>query len=165
MSLRGRRTLAAACLAAALLRGGPGAAEDPPPSAAARPAVAVLDAYFPSGRRHQALATLAASEPLPPGESLRVRELGRDEHTSHHLVWIRDREAPHRHDRHDLLVVILRGHGGMRLGDEERPVGEGSILYVPRGTAHAFRNASPDVAVAYAVYTPAFDGNDRVPVP
>jgi mannose-6-phosphate isomerase-like protein (cupin superfamily) len=28
----------------------------------------------------------------------------------------------------------------MRLGVDERPVGEGSILYVPRGAVHAFRN-------------------------
>ena len=78
------------------------------------------------------------------------------------FAQIRDREQPHRHDRHDLLVVILRGYGFMRLGDEERAVGEGSILYVPRGTPHAFRNASGAVAVAYAVYAPAFDGRDRV---
>jgi mannose-6-phosphate isomerase-like protein (cupin superfamily) len=59
---------------------------------------------------------------------------------------------------------MLRGHGAMRLGADERAVGEGSILYVPRGTPHAFRNASPDPAAAYAVYAPAFDGTDRVPV-
>ena len=52
----------------------------------------------------------------------------------------------------------------MRLGNEERPVGEGSILYVPRGTVHAFRNAAEQPAVAYAVYAPAFDGQDRVEV-
>lgn len=132
--------------------------------AAGAPPPAVLDAQLPGGRRHEALAALAASAPLAAGEDFRVTEIGRDAHTSHHLVWIRDREQPHRHDRHDLLVVILRGWGGMRVGAEERPVGEGSILYVPRGTPHAFRNASGEVAVAYAVYAPAFDGQDRVPV-
>ncbi len=91
-------------------------------------------------------------------------EIGRDEHTSHHLVAIRDRETPHRHDRHDLFVVILRGHGAMRIGTEERPVGIDSILYVPRGTAHAFRNDSGEPAFAYAVYAPAFDGSDRTTV-
>ena len=61
--------------------------------------------------------------------------------------------------------VVLRGHGRMRLGAEQRPVGEGSILYVPRGAVHAFHNDSPEPAVAYAVYVPAFDGRDRVDVP
>jgi mannose-6-phosphate isomerase-like protein (cupin superfamily) len=131
-------------------------------SAATSPAT--LDALFPDGRRTESLLALAASETLAPGEDLRLREIGRDANTSHHLLWIRDREQPHRHDRHDLFVVMLRGHGFMRLGDAERAVGEGSILYVPRGTPHAFRNASGAVAVAYAVYAPAFDGTDRVPV-
>jgi mannose-6-phosphate isomerase-like protein (cupin superfamily) len=153
-----RRARCAALAALALALVAPATA----PPRAARPAP-VLDALFPDGRRNETLAALAASEPLADGEDFRVRQIGRDAHTSHHLVWIRDREQPHRHDRHDLFVVVLRGWGAMRLGGEERPVGEGSILYVPRGTAHAFRNQSPDVAVAYAVYAPAFDPADRVP--
>jgi mannose-6-phosphate isomerase-like protein (cupin superfamily) len=149
-----RRIGGALCAAAALV----GCA------AATAPAPAVLDAVFPDARRTEALAALAASETLAPDEGFRLREVGRDAHSSHHLVWIRDREVPHRHDRHDLLVVMLRGHGFMRQGAEERAVGEGSVLYVPRGTPHAFRNASGEAAVAYAVYTPGFDGRDRVDV-
>lgn len=132
--------------------------------AAADDAPAVLDALLPEGRLTARLSELAARWGLAPDEEFKVTEVGRDASTSHHLVWIRDREVPHRHDAHDLFVVILKGHGGMRLEDEERPVGEGSILYIPRGTVHAFRNASAEPAVAYAVYAPAFDGKDRVPV-
>ncbi len=129
----------------------------PPPTGAD----AMLDALLPEGRRTESLQSLAASQTLEPGENIRIVELGRDAHSSHHLVWIRDREIPHRHDRHDLLVVMLRGYGGMRIGADERSVGTGSILYVPRGAAHAFRNEASEPAVAYAVYTPAFDGRDR----
>ena len=78
------------------------------------------------------------------------------------MVSIRGAEVPHRHERHDLLVVLLKGFGSMRLADEVSTVGEGSILYIPRGTPHAFTNRSDAVAVAYAVYLPAFDGTDRV---
>jgi mannose-6-phosphate isomerase-like protein (cupin superfamily) len=125
----------------------------------------VLDALFPSGRETVALATLAERATLAPGADFRVIELARDTESSQHLVAIRRAEIPHRHDHHDLLVVILRGHGRMRLGADERPVGEGSILYVPRGSVHAFRNESAEPAVAYAVYIPAFDGRDRVEGP
>jgi len=125
----------------------------------------VLDALFPSGRETLALAALAERVTLAPGEELRVVELARDASTSHHLVAIRGQETPHRHDHHDLLVVMLRGHGRMLLGAEERAVGEGSILYVPRGSVHAFRNESAEPAVAYAVYVPAFDGRDRLTAP
>jgi mannose-6-phosphate isomerase-like protein (cupin superfamily) len=127
-------------------------------------APAVLDAATPTGRITLPLAQLAAQEGLAPGEDFKIRELFRDAGTSQHVVWIRDREQPHRHDRHDLVVVILKGEGFMRLGDEERAVGVGSILYVPRGMVHAFRNTANEPAAAYAIYTPAFDGKDREPV-
>ena len=125
---------------------------------------AVFDGLFPEGRKTLTLTRLAEEHPLGPDEGFKITEIGRDANSSHHLVWIRDREVLHRHDRHDLFVVILKGHGGMRLGNAEQPVGEGSILYVPRGTAHAFRNLSGQPALAYAVYAPAFDGKDRVVV-
>lgn len=140
---------AAACLGCAA------AAKNPSP---------MLDGLWPEGRRTTPLDELADRAPLSPGQDFRVVEVGRDAATSHHVVSIRTRETPHRHDRHDLWVVMLRGHGTMRLGEEARPVGEGSILWVPRGTPHAFANASDAPAVAYAVYAPPFDGADRVPV-
>ena len=130
--------------------------------AAAPAPPAVLDALFPGGRQTLSFEQLAARAALGPGEGIRVEELARDAATSHHVVAIRDRETPHRHDRHDLLIVMIEGHGFMRLGDAERPVGQGSILYVPRGTLHAFRNAGASPAVAYVVYLPPFDGRDRV---
>ena len=123
---------------------------------------AVLDALFGEERRNVALEALETRALLGPGENQRVVEIGRDAHTSHHVVSIRDRETPHRHDRHDLTLVILEGWGAMRIGDEERRVGQGSIVYVPRGTVHAFRNLSDAPATAYAIYSPAFDGKDRV---
>ena len=148
-----RHALAALAILAAAAGGALAAAPAAPP---------VLDALFPGGRQTLAFEQLAARAALGPGEDIRVEELARDGATSHHVVAIRDRETPHRHDRHDLLVVMIEGHGFMLLGDAERPVGQGSILYVPRGTLHAFRNASDSPAVAYVVYLPAFDGRDRV---
>ena len=146
----------ALCAALLAVVGASPATPEPPPAA--------LDALFPSGRLSVPLDALAARYPLPADVDFVVHEVARDAHSSHHVVWIRDREPPHRHDRHDLLVVIVRGFGTMRLGAETRPVGAGSILYVPRGTPHAFANASGAPALAYAVYAPAFDGQDRVPV-
>jgi mannose-6-phosphate isomerase-like protein (cupin superfamily) len=133
-------------------------------SPAPGPTPATLDALFPSGRLTLTLDALAAKYPLPPGKEFQVDEVGRDAHSSQHVVWIVDREVPHRHDTHDLFVVMVRGYGTMRLGAEKRPVGQGSILYVPRGTPHAFANESGEPALAYAVYFPAFDGKDRVTV-
>jgi len=123
---------------------------------------AVFDGVIAGERVTISFDELSKRAPLAAGEDFVVENLGRDEHTSHHIVSIRNREVPHRHDHHDLVVVMLRGDGAMLMGDQERPVGPGSILYVPRGTNHAFRNTSDQPAVAYAIYSPAFDPSDRV---
>jgi mannose-6-phosphate isomerase-like protein (cupin superfamily) len=127
----------------------------PPPS---------LDALFPGGRLRQSIDELLKSHPLEKGKTFQVTEVGRDANSSHHLVWIADREQPHRHDQHDLFVVVLRGWGTMRIGAETKPLGPGSLVYVPRATPHAFANESPEPAAAYAIYFPPFDGKDRQPV-
>ena len=134
---------------------------------AAEPAVKpppAVDALFANGRLTQPLAELLAAHPLEPGKNFQVIEIGRDAGSSQHLAWIADRESPHRHDTHDLFVVMLRGWGTMRIGAETRRVGEGSLIYVPRATPHAFTNLSGAPAASYAVYFPPFDGKDRVPV-
>lgn len=136
----------------------------PAPAPAADPPAAVFDVLLGGERRTEPLAELAQKVRLLPLQPARAVEIGRDDRTSHHAVAIRGAEDPHRHDHHDLIVVIAKGWGTMRLGDEERAVGEGSVLYVPRGTPHAFRNTSGRPALAYAIYSPAFDGRDRVPV-
>ncbi len=123
-----------------------------------------MDALLGAERVRIPLAALAERARLASGQDFRVVEVGRDAATSHHAVAIRTAETPHRHDRHELLVMIVRGHGTMRIGDATLPVGEGSLLYVPRGAVHAFANESGTPAVAYVVYAPPFDGADRVEV-
>ncbi len=124
-----------------------------------------IDALLGSERVRIPLAALAERAPLAPGQDFRAVELGRDAASSHHVVAIRSAETPHRHARHDLLVLIVRGHGTMRIGDAALPVGEGSLLYVPRGAVHAFTNQSGAPALSYAIYSPPFDGVDRADAP
>jgi len=150
---------ASAALAALLLGGSLAGCAT---SAGSHGGAPVLDALWPGGRTTLELARLATRAPLAAGEDFRAVEIARDGATSHHVVSIRNAEVPHRHDRHDLLVVLLQGHGSMRLGDDVRAIGANSVLYIPRGTPHAFTNHSDAPAVAYAVYLPAFDGKDRV---
>jgi len=157
MHTTSRRAALAGLGVAALLAGAAGVhAHDGPAPA--------LDALLGGSRVSIPLAELAARVPLADGQDFRVEELGRSESTSHHVAAIRTAEPLHRHDQHDLLVVLVRGHGTQRIGDETRPVGEGSVIFVPRGVPHAFTNAGPEPAVAYVVYAPPFDGKDRVQV-
>ncbi len=47
----------------------------------------------------------------------------------------------HREDE----VVIIHGPGRYRLGDEERVVGEGTVVFIPAGAPHGLANPGPDV--------------------
>jgi mannose-6-phosphate isomerase-like protein (cupin superfamily) len=125
---------------------------------------AVVDAVLAGQRLTVPFSELVARVPLAAGEGFKIAEIGRDGSSSHHIVALRGREPIHRHDLHDLLVITLEGHGSMLLGEQERAIGPRSIVYVPRGAVHAMRNLSPGVMYGYAVFTPPFDGKDRVPV-
>ncbi len=70
----------------------------------------------------------------------------------------------HSHQDHDLTAIILKGYGTLTIGDRKLELRPGSIVTIPRGTPHSFLNKSPEPAVAYAMFNPAFDNADFVPV-
>jgi mannose-6-phosphate isomerase-like protein (cupin superfamily) len=85
-------------------------------------------------------------------------------HSSHQLVQVRHAERPHLHATHDLSVRVLRGQGRMHLGDQVFSIAVGDTTFIPRGVPHYFENTGATPATLLAVFGPAFDGRDRVPV-
>ena len=61
---------------------------------------------------------------------------------------------PHRHLVEDELFFVYAGSISFTANDETRTVSAGESVFVPRGTAHAYRNDGPDDARMVAVYTP-----------
>jgi mannose-6-phosphate isomerase-like protein (cupin superfamily) len=92
---------------------------------------------------------------------VKVVDLGRSEALSNHLAIVQSSELPHRHNRHDSTVTILRGHGTMTIGGETRHVRAGAVMFIPRGVVHHYTNESDPPTVALVVYAPPFDGQDR----
>ena len=105
-----------------------------------------------------------SEHPLASDENIRVDELERDDTSSSHLVQIRDREPLHLHQQHDLEVMVRRGRGTLQLGSELVELKPGGLIGIPRGTPHAFINHSSQPAVAFAVFSPPFDGKDTIEV-
>lgn len=70
-------------------------------------------------------------------------------------------EEPHVHARHDLTVVLLRGHGVLVVEGRRYALTSGDVVHVLRGRVHAF--APQGNAVALAIFTPPLDGIDYVP--
>ena len=110
------------------------------------------------------LEKIIAENPLAPGENIKVITLGQGPAASHHVVQIRDREIPHLHKTHDATVVMLKGQGYLMLEQRRIDLAVGDVVYIPRGAAHYFTNTDREPTVAFATYTPAFDGKDIVPV-
>ncbi len=110
------------------------------------------------------VGALLAAHPPEVGRNITPFLLESSEHSSRHLVWVRDREAPHLHPRHDLVVVVLEGHGSLWVRDREVPMRAGDIATVPAGVPHWFVNLGDEPAAAFVVFSPPSDGGDNVPV-
>ena len=88
--------------------------------------------------------------------------LAEGRHASAALIQTRRAIPPHYHARHDEIVFVWEGQGKMRLGDEEILVEKGSLIFVPEGTVHSFLPVDEAGAAVVSVFSPPFDGKDRV---
>jgi quercetin dioxygenase-like cupin family protein len=124
----------------------------------------VTSTLYVGALRHGVDAFLTG-HPLAPGAEIRADEVGRSEAASLHLVQVRGRETPHRHERHDLVVHVLRGAGVLHLAGERLPMRAGDVVLVRRGVAHWFAADAGAMAIALVTFAPPLDAPDSVPVP
>jgi len=100
---------------------------------------------------------------VPAGVPLLAVKVGETAAASYHLIQVRAAERPHRHLDHDALITLLRGRGELHLGDRVLSLQCGDTVLIPRGTIHWFVNGSRHPAVAFATFSPPYDGQDMVP--
>ena len=109
---------------------------------------------------NNAIAQALRENPLEPGKNIKITLLNKDADCSYQLVQIRDKERLHRHNTHDVKVLLWRGKGAFLLGDKTLALKEGDLFEIPRGTPHAYTNEAGEPTVAVARFTPSFDGKD-----
>ena len=61
----------------------------------------------------------------------------------------------HVHANEDEFWFLIEGDLRFKLGDDVRMAPEGSFVYVPRGTPHAFQNAGDQPARILVMFTPS----------
>ena len=105
-----------------------------------------------------------AEQPVPANEALSVIELDRTPAASFHLVQIQTREPLHVHRRHDGTAILLEGEGTLILGKDHVKMKPGDVVTVPRNVLHAYINEGNAPSVVYVIFSPPFDGKDRVVV-
>ena len=69
-------------------------------------------------------------------------------------------QAVHGHPDNEQVYVIVRGRGVMQVGDEVEEVGEGTLVFIPPGAAHAIKNNSDEPLVFVSATSPPFDPNE-----
>ena len=65
-------------------------------------------------------------------------------------------QSSHKHAPEQVYVVV-RGRGLMRVGDEERSVAEGDLVYIPSNMTHSIENTSDRVLTYVSTATPNVD--------
>lgn len=98
--------------------------------------------------------------PLAAAEEVAMEPLLDELWLSAYAVAVDGEVGAHVHLRHEETVYVLEGRGRMLLGDTWHDVGAGDLIHVPRGTPHAFVSDGP--ATALSLFTPNFDGADRI---
>jgi len=117
-------------------------------------------------------------------KTIAVRRLHANEHTSMSLIRLAGAEQPHRHVKHDLVVVMLSGSARLHLGERIIDVHQGDIMEIPRGEMHWAENTGAHASEVYAIFSlpyfsppyfsppyfsppyfsPPYDGLDNIPV-
>ena len=77
------------------------------------------------------------------------------------ITWVEagpgSMQAVHGHPDNEQVYVIVRGLGVMQVGDDMQEVGEGTLVFIPPGAAHAIKNAGDEPLVFLSATSPPFD--------
>lgn len=76
------------------------------------------------------------------------------------VTWVEiapgGKQALHHHQA-EQAYVIIEGEGIMTVGDEEKPIKQGDIAYVPSDFMHGLKNTGEHTLIYVSVATPSFD--------
>src|SRR3989338_5366132 len=79
------------------------------------------------------------------------KDLGADAHSSRHLIYLKEPEKPHVHERSDLLVFVLKGKGSVHIRDQAFPIKKGDVVEIPQNTPHWAETENTGPMEVYAV--------------
>lgn len=109
---------------------------------------------------HANVESILRENPLAADQNIRVTDLGKADSVSYHVVQVRRGEPLHVHRFHDLSIFVYRGEGSMTMRTNMFTVVAGDMIFVPKGVAHKFVNASRQPSVAVVAFSPGLSGKD-----
>jgi quercetin dioxygenase-like cupin family protein len=111
------------------------------------------------------LLRILRQAPVAADEDLRAEPLVESEEFSAYLLQFRTGEPRHIHCGHDQTFIVYRGQGEIYIDDQRRVCRPGDVFHIPRGTPHYCVNTASEPLVVVNLFTPPFDGKDRIPLP
>jgi mannose-6-phosphate isomerase-like protein (cupin superfamily) len=106
--------------------------------------------------------SLLMAYPLAADQQLRSEQIAHDSLSSVQLTQIRGELESHRHLSHDENIWVIRGAGRLVLDGVKQKVTAGQMIHIPKGVSHSFHNMGSQPAVVISVFSPGFDGKDRI---
>jgi len=104
---------------------------------------------------------ILAENPIRPEEDVKITDLTETKTYSTHVMQCNADIKPQFHKKHDLVLYVVKGEGIVILADTRYRVGPGAAITIPRGTVYSLIKVGTDPFVAYATFSPPFDGYDR----
>lgn len=124
------------------------------------------DAKDVTGIIYCADVTLPEALRTPPQEKFAIaRFLDQTKRSTLQLAAVqRDRIPDHKHLTHDETVIIFfqQGFGFLRQDESVNPTEAVQIAHIPAGTVHSFEHQADGQSRAVSIFTPGYDGKDRV---
>lgn len=77
------------------------------------------------------------------------------------ITWVEgapgSEQPVHAHPENEQIYVIVRGRGVMKVGEEQREVEPGTLVFVPPATDHAIHNSGDEPLLYVSATAPPFD--------
>ena len=71
---------------------------------------------------------------------------------------------PHVHEEANSFILILSGGGFVQMEDQEIPIGQGHLVYVPAGVLHGFRTLEEPIVMYGFQSPPIIKSQDNVDI-
>jgi len=111
------------------------------------------------------LSKIAKEHPIDPATGRTITLVESGKHATVTVWQFQTGIAPHYHREHDEVIYCESGEGMARLGDQTIRMRPGDFVVIPPGVPHGVRVTSKEPMRGLSVFSPVFDGKDRVPVP
>ncbi len=110
------------------------------------------------------LSQFAKENPLDPKIGALTKNMALGENASINLTQIAPGHhfGAHYHTARDEIDLIIKGEANMTIASQSHLIKAGDLIYIPPGTVHDFAAVGTETFELICVFSPPYDGRDRI---